>query len=108
MNDVVIGAWRNGLTPTLASDVKVIEERREKGFRLLPYESTVSDLTLVLDGYDAFANETLTEDCRHTEPPTETMPLPFAGEMDEGAAELLTGFAPTNNYTAERRAKTKK
>lgn len=65
MVDVIAGAWRNGLDKALASQVQVVEERREKGFRQLPYESTVSELALMLDAYDALLNEILTESCCH-------------------------------------------
>ena len=67
MVDVVVGAWRNALSKALASEVASVEERRDKGFRLLPYESTVSELALILDGYDAFAQDILTEDLPHGE-----------------------------------------
>lgn len=62
MTDRVIGAWRNGLSVELYSQVEAVDERRDKGFRLLPYESTVSELSLLLDADDAFFEEILTSE----------------------------------------------
>lgn len=61
-NDVVVGAWREGLgDPSVVEDVL---KRRASGFRQFPYESTVVELADLLDGYDSFAEELLTEDLK--------------------------------------------
>ena len=52
MNDVVIGAWREGLDKTLTADIATIEKRYHQGFRQLPFESTVMELVLILDAQD--------------------------------------------------------
>ena len=59
MNDVVAGAWRNGLDVKLRSEVEQVEARRDKGFLLLPYESTVARLAELLDAYDVLVEELL-------------------------------------------------
>ena len=60
LNDVVIGAWRHGLDKIMLGQVEHVEQRRNTGFRLLPYESTVSELALILDAYDEIFEELLT------------------------------------------------
>lgn len=114
MTDLCVGNWHGGLDVALAGEVALIEQRRLQGFRLLPYESTVSELALLLDGYDAITEEILTEDCGCC---TETMPLPFEDLVVTGQDKFLLSDidAPTdekvvlpNNYTQERKASRKK
>jgi hypothetical protein len=52
VNDVVIGAWREGLSKTIAADIAAIEKRYHQGFRQLPFESTVMELVHILDAQD--------------------------------------------------------
>lgn len=60
-NDLVVGAWRNGLDPHVTGHlVKEAEKQRAAGFRLLPYISTVMELADLLDMYDEWAGDTLT------------------------------------------------
>lgn len=49
LQDVVIGAWREGLTVAFASQVAQAEKNFNIGLRQLPYESTVLELTRILD-----------------------------------------------------------
>jgi hypothetical protein len=63
MNDVVIGAWREGLTKQNKEDIATIEKRYNQGFRLLPFESTVLDLVLTFDAYEEIANDLLMDCC---------------------------------------------
>lgn len=58
-NDLVAGAWRHGLDKKVLSEVEQVLARRDKGFLLLPYESTVARLSELLDGYDELAEELL-------------------------------------------------
>ncbi len=107
MNDLVIGAWRNGITRQLAGDVATVEERLRQGFRLLPYESTVSDLTHLLDGYDAFAHALLYEDpAPEYVDPDGMIALSLKKDQteEEQATLLEAGFVP-NNYQQERSKK---
>lgn len=122
MNDVVIGAWRNGLTLAQAGDLQAIEKRLEQGFRLLPNENTVVELSQMLDRYDEFAEEILTDPRTLIEMlPVQERPsfsvdygeyadgVSAAGHAiaDQMALDLLSGFAPSDNYSKERKAKTK-
>lgn len=63
MNDLIVGAWRNGLDETTGGYVTDVEARKSKGFRQLPYESTVQELTELLDSYDELVSELLQADC---------------------------------------------
>jgi hypothetical protein len=59
MNDVVIGAWREGLSKTMTLDIAAIEKRYNQGFRQLPFESTVMELVLILDAQDLMFSDLL-------------------------------------------------
>jgi hypothetical protein len=73
MNDVVIGAWREGLSKTIAADIAAIEKRYHQGFRQLPFESTVMDLVLILDAQDLMFADLLVDmsceccECDHSD-----------------------------------------
>lgn len=58
-NDLVVGAWRNGLKDTTRKSVEEVMKRYNGGMRQLPYESTVAELAILLDGLDAFAADLL-------------------------------------------------
>jgi hypothetical protein len=58
-NDLVVGAWRNGLNATTAGFVEAAEKQRAQGFRLLPLASTVVELCDLLDSYDNVGEELL-------------------------------------------------
>jgi hypothetical protein len=78
MEDVVIGAWRNGLSPKMTADIAHIEDRYNKGFRQLPWESTVMELVLILDAQDLMFDDLLADmahdcDCDHDYPLAETL-----------------------------------
>jgi hypothetical protein len=62
MIDVVIGAWREGLTKQRSEDIKAISERGNQGFRLAPFEATILELSMALDAYDVFLDD-LYVDC---------------------------------------------
>jgi len=51
-NDLIAGAWRNGVDQTTLEFVNDEMQRRRAGFRLLPLSSTVVDLADLLDSYD--------------------------------------------------------
>lgn len=63
MNDVIIGAWRNGLDKQMAADLEITEKRHAQGFRLLGFESTVLQLAQLLDAHDELFAELLTKEC---------------------------------------------
>jgi hypothetical protein len=63
-NDLIVGAWRNGLSPTTAGFVEAAEKQRSQGFRLLPLASTVVELADLLDSYDSVGEELLTADVK--------------------------------------------
>jgi len=54
-NDLIAGAWRNGVDQTTLAFVNEEMERRRSGFRLLPLSSTVVELADLLDSYDDLA-----------------------------------------------------
>jgi hypothetical protein len=58
-NDLIVGAWRNGLEGSTAEFVAEVEDRRGKGFRQLYMESAVANLCDLLDSYDSVAQELL-------------------------------------------------
>lgn len=66
-NDLVVGAWRNGLGDHAAEHVGEVDKRRTQGFRQLAYESTVAQLSDLLDSYDTLAAELLSEQCKCAE-----------------------------------------
>jgi hypothetical protein len=73
MNDLIVGAWRNGLDANTQGAVEGIEKRRAAGFRLLPNDSVVADLADMLDSYDSVAEELLDDrvcDCYEEHKPT--------------------------------------
>ena len=61
-NDLIAGAWRNGVDQTTLVFVNEEMERRCAGFRLLPLSSTVVDLADLLDGYDDLVADLLTKE----------------------------------------------
>jgi hypothetical protein len=62
MSDVVIGAWREGLTKQRTEDIKDITKRADQGFRLAPLEAFALELSMALDAYDVFLDD-LYVDC---------------------------------------------
>lgn len=60
-NDLVVGAWRNGLEASVREYVQEAESRASKGFRQLYMEYAVIKLCQLLDGYDSVASELLNE-----------------------------------------------
>jgi len=66
MNDLIVGAWRNGLTTPTSDLVNDAAERVRLGFRPLPYQETVLALSDLLDSYDEivadFLEETVEDD----------------------------------------------
>lgn len=59
-NDLVVGAWRNGLDQSrTGSVVKDMLQKEAAGFSMYPPESTVVELTKLLDAYDEFSEEML-------------------------------------------------
>ena len=61
-NDLIAGAWRNGVDQTTLAFVNEEMERRRAGFRLLPLSSTVVELTDLLDCYDDLVEDLLTKE----------------------------------------------
>lgn len=66
MNDVVVGAWRNGLDERTALDIAEIEKRYAQGFRQLPYESTVMEMVLILDACDDAIADMMDFECEES------------------------------------------
>lgn len=64
-NDLIAGAWRNGVDQTTLVFVNEEMERRRAGFRLLPLSSTVVDLADLLDGYDDLVEDLLLDKARN-------------------------------------------
>lgn len=59
-NDLLPGDWIRNIRPVLKSEVEKVMERERRGYRLLPYESTVAELVHLLDLYDrAYQNQTM-------------------------------------------------
>lgn len=59
-NDLLPGDWIRNIRPALKSEVEKVMERERRGFRLLPYESTVAELVHLLNLYDtAYQNQTM-------------------------------------------------
>ena len=61
-NDLIAGAWRNGLDDVTAGVVAEVEKRRAAGFRQLAYEKTCVDLIDLLDSQDNLAETLLMEE----------------------------------------------
>ena len=64
-NDLIAGAWRNGVDQTTLAFVNEEMERRRAGFRLLPLSSTVVDLADLLDSYDDLVEDLLLDKARN-------------------------------------------
>lgn len=62
MSDLIVGAWRNGLSESTQQFVEEVEERQGKGFRQLPHEKSMLELVGLLEGYDAVTGEILDEE----------------------------------------------
>ncbi len=60
MNDLIVGAWRNGVGSDVTDIVDEAYAKQKSGFRQFPNESTVRELAELLDSYDEVANELLT------------------------------------------------
>lgn len=52
MSDLILGAWRNGLSEGQAGDLEEIEKRHEQGFRLMPLDYLVLQFADYLNEYD--------------------------------------------------------
>lgn len=61
MADLIVGAWREGLSDTAREFVKLMEGREDTRFRETAYDGPIGQLISLLDGYDAIAEELLTE-----------------------------------------------
>ncbi len=61
-NILTVGEWRESLDVGELGMVEEVEQRQKSGFRLLPYQSTVSRLIDLLDGYDYITSTFLMEE----------------------------------------------
>lgn len=51
-NTLTPGDWVRSVRPTLKTEVEKVRQKVERGYRLLPPESTVAELIALLDKYD--------------------------------------------------------
>ncbi len=75
MDTLIVGEWRNSLDAGELQLIEEVEEMRDKGYRLLPYRSTVARLMDLLDGYDHITSSFLHEE---SAPPVQA-PAPLVG-----------------------------
>ena len=63
-DDLVVGSWRNGLSQRTYYHVWHMEDKRRRGFKMLPQESAFCALVDLLDSYDEIASEFCNEEPR--------------------------------------------
>lgn len=55
MRDLIVGAWRNGLSSDGADIVNTLEAQTKSGFHLFPAQLATLELVDLLDCYDEYA-----------------------------------------------------